>query len=62
MLLLSAVDFNSLEINNTFFRIPEAATFIQWRDRVPRPTFTYTVKVNRVSVTVTEHPVWLCWD
>jgi uncharacterized protein YecE (DUF72 family) len=38
--------FNTVEINNTFYRLPEAATFAAWRRRAPRG-FLYAVKASR---------------
>jgi len=41
-----ATRFNTVEINNTFYRLPDAATFAAWRKRVPRG-FVYAVKASR---------------
>src|SRR4051812_35435236 len=38
--------FDTVEINNTFYRLPEAATFAAWRRRVSRH-FLYAVKASR---------------
>jgi uncharacterized protein YecE (DUF72 family) len=38
--------FETVEINNTFYRLPEAATFEAWRQRAPR-RFLYAVKASR---------------
>jgi uncharacterized protein YecE (DUF72 family) len=38
--------FRTVEINNTFYRLPEAETFAAWRRRVPRG-FVYAVKMSR---------------
>ena len=38
--------FDTVEINNTFYRLPEAATFAAWRRRAP-PRFVYAVKASR---------------
>jgi uncharacterized protein YecE (DUF72 family) len=38
--------FDTVEINNTFYRLPEAATFAAWRARVPRG-FLFAVKASR---------------
>jgi uncharacterized protein YecE (DUF72 family) len=38
--------FDTVEINNTFYRLPEAATFAAWRRRAPRG-FLYAVKASR---------------
>src|SRR5690349_16509677 len=39
--------FRTLELNNPFYRVPTAATFVRWRDETP-PDFVFAVKVNRV--------------
>ena len=38
--------FNTIEINNTFYRLPERATFAAWKRRVPRG-FICAVKASR---------------
>jgi uncharacterized protein YecE (DUF72 family) len=38
--------FDTVEINNTFYRLPEAATFAAWGRRAPRG-FLYAVKASR---------------
>lgn len=38
--------FNTVEINNTFYRLPEEETFAQWNARAPRG-FLYAVKASR---------------
>ena len=38
--------FDSVEINNTFYRLPEAAAFATWKARVP-DGFRYAVKASR---------------
>jgi uncharacterized protein YecE (DUF72 family) len=38
--------FNSVEINNTFYRLPEAVTFAAWGARAPK-AFKYAVKASR---------------
>ena len=38
--------FDTVEINNSFYRLPEAHTFAAWRERVP-PDFLYAVKASR---------------
>jgi uncharacterized protein YecE (DUF72 family) len=38
--------FDTVEINNTFYRLPEAPTFAAWARRVPRQ-FLYAVKASR---------------
>lgn len=39
-------DFNTVEINNTFYRLPKAETFEHWREAAP-PNFLYTFKASR---------------
>ena len=38
--------FDSVEINNSFYRLPSAATFDTWRAQAP-PGFLYAVKASR---------------
>jgi uncharacterized protein YecE (DUF72 family) len=38
--------FDTVEINNSFYRTPTDGTFQAWRQQAP-PDFTYAVKVNR---------------
>jgi uncharacterized protein YecE (DUF72 family) len=38
--------FETVEVNNTFYRLPERSTFAMWRDRVPA-NFLMTVKASR---------------
>lgn len=40
--------FNALEINTSFYRIPEEGVVDRWRQRTPRPDFLYTAKAHRV--------------
>jgi len=40
-----AAHFVVVEINNTFYRLPEAATFDEWRQRAP-PGFLYALKLS----------------
>jgi uncharacterized protein YecE (DUF72 family) len=41
-----AEHFDTVEINNSFYRLPKAETFEKWRDEAP-PGFCYAVKANR---------------
>lgn len=41
-----ATRFDTVEINNTFYRLPEASAFAAWRRRAPRG-FVYAVKASR---------------
>lgn len=41
-----ADEFDTVEINNSFYRLPKAATFEAWLDQAP-PGFRYSVKANR---------------
>jgi uncharacterized protein YecE (DUF72 family) len=41
-----AEQFDSVEINNSFYRLPKAETFAAWRAQAP-PGFVYAVKANR---------------
>ena len=38
--------FDTVEINNSFYRLPEAETFAKWREQAPRG-FLYAVKASR---------------
>jgi uncharacterized protein YecE (DUF72 family) len=38
--------FRTVELNNPFYRLPEAATFRRWREVVP-PDFRFAVKASR---------------
>jgi uncharacterized protein YecE (DUF72 family) len=41
-----AAEFDTVEINNTFYRLPEERTFADWAARAPAG-FTYAVKASR---------------
>lgn len=41
-----AAQFDTVEINNSFYRLPKAETFDAWREQAP-PGFRYAVKANR---------------
>lgn len=41
-----AAHFDTVEINNSFYRLPLAKTFAEWRNRVPS-SFVYAVKASR---------------
>jgi uncharacterized protein YecE (DUF72 family) len=41
-----AAQFDTVEINNTFYRLPEGETFGAWKRRVPRG-FVFAVKASR---------------
>ncbi len=41
-----AEHFNTVEINNSFYRLPSPETFEKWRNQAP-PGFCYAVKANR---------------
>ena len=41
-----AREFDTVEINNTFYRLPEADVFDTWREQAP-PDFLYAVKASR---------------
>jgi uncharacterized protein YecE (DUF72 family) len=43
---LFAQDFPTVEINNTFYRLPSPEVFAAWRDSVP-PAFRFAVKASR---------------
>jgi len=39
-------NFDTVEINNTFYRLPDASTFDAWREEAPR-NFCYALKFSR---------------
>ena len=41
-----ATVFDTVEINNSFYRLPEASTFANWADKAPRG-FLFAVKASR---------------
>ena len=41
-----AATFDTVEINNSFYRLPSADTFAKWREQAPQG-FCYAVKANR---------------
>src|SRR4051812_47990084 len=41
-----ATVFDTVELNNSFYRLPEKSTFETWRTRVP-PAFLFAVKASR---------------
>ncbi len=43
---LYAREFDTVELNNSFYRLPEAGTFVEWARRVP-VGFTFAVKASR---------------
>jgi uncharacterized protein YecE (DUF72 family) len=43
---LYAEHFDTVEINNSFYRLPPPETFEKWREQAP-PGFCYAVKANR---------------
>jgi len=38
--------FDTAEVNNTFYRVPDEATFVAWRRRAPKG-FLFAVKASR---------------
>ena len=41
-----AAEFDTVEINNSFYRLPSGDTFDKWRKQAP-PGFCYAIKANR---------------
>ena len=41
-----AARFETVEVNNTFYRLPKRETFVRWREATP-PGFVVTVKASR---------------
>ncbi len=46
MLDYYASQFDTVEVNNSFYRLPDAATFENWRSSTP-PGFVFSVKASR---------------
>jgi uncharacterized protein YecE (DUF72 family) len=46
MLSFYAESFRTVEVNNTFYRMPSAKTLEQWRDSVP-PGFRFVIKASQ---------------
>ena len=46
MLAHYLLDFDTVELNNTFYQLPNESTFDNWRDSTP-PEFLYAVKGSR---------------
>ncbi|CAF1050886.1 unnamed protein product [Adineta steineri] len=42
-----STEFNTVEVNSTFYNIPPESTFKGWAKKAPRPSFLYTVKANK---------------
>jgi len=47
MLRSYAARFNTVEVNNTFYRLPTASALESWSEQVP-PTFQFAIKASRV--------------
>lgn len=41
-----SVHFSTVELNNSFYRLPSEKAFVNWRDSSP-PSFSFAVKVSR---------------
>jgi uncharacterized protein YecE (DUF72 family) len=52
-----AKEFKTVEINYTFYRIPDADNYLKWYDRTP-PDFRFTIKLNRFIT----HLKWIIID
>jgi uncharacterized protein YecE (DUF72 family) len=58
--------FGTVEVNNSFYRLPERPTFERWREQTP-PGFVVTVKASRFITHMKrlrdpEEPVGLLWE
>ena len=58
--------FHTVEVNNSFYRLPERDTFRRWRDQTP-PGFVVAVKASRFITHMKrlrdpEEPVALLWE
>ena len=61
-----ASHFRTVELNNSFYRLPERETFERWRDQTP-PGFIVSVKASRFITHMKrlkdpEEPVSLLWE
>lgn len=61
-----ASHFRTVEVNNSFYRLPERSTFERWREQTP-PGFIVTVKASRYLTHLKrlkdpEDPVALFWE
>lgn len=61
-----ASHFETVEVNNSFYRLPERSTFERWREQTPRG-FIVTVKASRFITHLKrlkepEDPVALFWE
>jgi uncharacterized protein YecE (DUF72 family) len=61
-----AATFETVEVNNSFYRLPERATFERWRRQTP-PGFVVTVKASRYVTHIlrlreAEDPVDTLWE
>ena len=61
-----ATEFGTVEVNNSFYRLPERATFERWREETPSG-FVVTVKASRFITHLKrlkdpEEPVALLWE
>ena len=61
-----ASHFETVEVNNSFYRLPERSTFERWREQTP-PGFIVTVKASRFITHLKrlkdpEDPVALFWE
>ncbi len=59
-------EFGTVEVNNSFYRLPERATFERWREETP-PGFVVTVKASRFITHLKRlkdpgEPVVLLWE
>mmetsp|Transcript_20847 Transcript_20847/g.34326 ORF Transcript_20847/g.34326 Transcript_20847/m.34326 type:complete len:303 (+) Transcript_20847:723-1631(+) len=42
-----ASEYNFVEINTTFYRIPKEQVFEEWKAKAPRPSFQFAIKAHR---------------
>jgi uncharacterized protein YecE (DUF72 family) len=50
-----ANSFDTVEVNNSLYRLPAPATFTLWREQAPRQ-FLYSVKASRFLICSTNGP------
>ncbi len=56
--------FDTVEINNSFYRLPTAECFCQWREATPEG-FCFAVKASRFlthfTASMMDRPAMRCW-
>jgi uncharacterized protein YecE (DUF72 family) len=53
-----ANNFDSVEIDNTFYRIPSKDNVLKWKEETPDENFYGMLRDNKVALTLLDHP-WM---